>query len=117
VSVGIKGGASLLSVHNNPHNSLCIPSGLLNEINPARKDGAVFHHWRRVADEGKDYPFARFNKAVDTPTYSDLEYQQHLHDDNWTSSLSPFYVILFSFILLSDALPLQSSPVFYQIVL
>ncbi|XP_063408622.1 DNA methyltransferase 1-associated protein 1-like [Mytilus trossulus] len=52
--------------------------------NPARKDGAVFHHWRRLADEGKDYPFARFNKAVDTPTYSDLEYQQHLHDDNWT---------------------------------
>ncbi|KAL5021544.1 hypothetical protein ScPMuIL_000699 [Solemya velum] len=52
--------------------------------NPARKDGAVFHHWRRIADEGKDYPFARFNKMVDVPTYSDLEYQQHLHDDNWT---------------------------------
>lgn len=31
--------------------------------NPARKDGAIFHHWRRVADEGKDYPFARFNKV------------------------------------------------------
>lgn len=31
--------------------------------NPARKDGAVFHHWRRVADEGKDYPFAKFNKV------------------------------------------------------
>ena len=27
------------------------------------KDGAIFHHWRRVADEGKDYPFARFNKV------------------------------------------------------
>ncbi|KAK3091085.1 hypothetical protein FSP39_017018 [Pinctada imbricata] len=52
--------------------------------NPARKDGAIFHHWRKVADEGKDYPFARFNKAVDVPTYSDLEYQQHLHDDHWT---------------------------------
>lgn len=52
--------------------------------NPARKDGAVFYHWRRLADEGKDYPFARFNKAVEIPTYSDLEYQQHLHDDNWT---------------------------------
>lgn len=52
--------------------------------NPARKDGAVFHHWRKVADEGKDYPFARFNKIVDIPVYSDLEYQQHLHDDNWT---------------------------------
>ncbi|XP_059840132.1 DNA methyltransferase 1-associated protein 1 isoform X3 [Hypanus sabinus] len=30
--------------------------------NPARKDGAIFYHWRRLADEGKDYPFARFNK-------------------------------------------------------
>lgn len=52
--------------------------------NPARKDGAVFHHWRRVADEGKDYPFARFDKSVDVPVYSDIEYQQHLHDDSWT---------------------------------
>ncbi|KAK6179185.1 hypothetical protein SNE40_011603 [Patella caerulea] len=52
--------------------------------NPARKDGTVFYHYRRVADEGKDYPFSRFNKTVDVPTYTDLEYQQHLHDDNWT---------------------------------
>jgi len=52
--------------------------------NPARKDGAIFHHWGRVADEGKDYPFARFNKTVDIPVFSDLEYQQHLHDENWT---------------------------------
>ncbi|XP_025108862.1 DNA methyltransferase 1-associated protein 1-like isoform X1 [Pomacea canaliculata] len=52
--------------------------------NPARKDGAVFYHWRKVADEGKDYPFARFNKVVDIPAYSDLEYQQHLHDEGWT---------------------------------
>lgn len=52
--------------------------------NPARKDGATFHHWRRLADEGKDYPFARFNKQVDVPVYSDLEYQQHLHSDSWT---------------------------------
>ncbi|XP_074642063.1 DNA methyltransferase 1-associated protein 1-like [Tubulanus polymorphus] len=52
--------------------------------NPARKDGAVFYHWRRVADEGKDYPFARFNKQVDIPSYSDIEYQQNLHDDKWT---------------------------------
>ncbi|XP_052775071.1 DNA methyltransferase 1-associated protein 1-like isoform X2 [Mya arenaria] len=52
--------------------------------NPARKDGAIFHHWRRVADEGKDYPFARFDKQAEVPVYSDLEYQQHLHDDSWT---------------------------------
>ena len=31
--------------------------------NPARRDGAIFHHWRRVAEEGKDYPFSRFNKV------------------------------------------------------
>ena len=31
--------------------------------NPARTDGAVFYHWRRSADEGKDYPFAKFNKV------------------------------------------------------
>ncbi|KAK2167712.1 hypothetical protein LSH36_25g09076 [Paralvinella palmiformis] len=52
--------------------------------NPARKDGAIFYHWRRAADEDKDYPFARFNKTVDVPVYSDLEYQQHLHDESWT---------------------------------
>lgn len=52
--------------------------------NPARTDGAIFYHWRRIADEGKDYPFARFNKTVDVPMYSDMEYQQHLHDENWS---------------------------------
>ncbi|TTM04434.1 DNA methyltransferase 1-associated protein 1 [Bagarius yarrelli] len=30
--------------------------------NPARKDGATFYHWRRAVEEGKDYPFSRFNK-------------------------------------------------------
>ncbi|XP_071952376.1 DNA methyltransferase 1-associated protein 1-like [Antedon mediterranea] len=52
--------------------------------NPARKDGFVFHHWRRVADEGKDYQFARFNKQVQVPMYSDQEYHLHLHDEKWT---------------------------------
>lgn len=31
--------------------------------NPGRTDGAQFHHWRRVADKGKEYPFAKFNKV------------------------------------------------------
>ncbi|XP_059471117.1 DNA methyltransferase 1-associated protein 1 [Neocloeon triangulifer] len=52
--------------------------------NPARTDGAVFHHWRRAADEGKEYPFAQFNKKVPIPTYTDAEYQQHLTSDGWT---------------------------------
>uniref|UniRef100_T1JA74 DNA methyltransferase 1-associated protein 1 n=1 Tax=Strigamia maritima TaxID=126957 RepID=T1JA74_STRMM len=52
--------------------------------NPARKDGAILHHWRRVADEGKDYPFARFNKTVQVPSYTETDYQQYLHVDGWT---------------------------------
>lgn len=52
--------------------------------NPARSDGAVFHHWRRVADVGKEYPFAKFNKKVPIPTYSNAEYVQHLVANNWT---------------------------------
>lgn len=31
--------------------------------NPARTDSAVFYHWRREMDEGKEYPFAKFNKV------------------------------------------------------
>ncbi|XP_034005661.1 DNA methyltransferase 1-associated protein 1 isoform X1 [Trematomus bernacchii] len=54
--------------------------------NPARRDGAIFNHWRRVAEEGKDYPFARFNKTVQVPVYSEQEYQVHLHDDGWTKA-------------------------------
>ncbi len=31
--------------------------------NPGRKDGAVFHHWRREGDEAREYPFAKFNRV------------------------------------------------------
>ncbi|XP_069088959.1 DNA methyltransferase 1-associated protein 1 isoform X1 [Pleurodeles waltl] len=54
--------------------------------NPARKDGALFYHWRRAVEEGKDYPFARFNKTVQIPVYSEQEYQLYLHDDGWTKA-------------------------------
>lgn len=54
--------------------------------NPARKDGAIFYHWRRASEEGKDYPFARFNKTVQVPVYSEQEYQMYLHDDSWTKA-------------------------------
>ena len=47
-------------------------------MNPARKDGLVLNHWRRVADEGKEYPFAKFNKEIEIPTYADAEYAQVL---------------------------------------
>ncbi|XP_036410140.1 DNA methyltransferase 1-associated protein 1-like isoform X1 [Megalops cyprinoides] len=54
--------------------------------NPARRDGTVFYHWRRVGEEGKDYPFSKFNKEVQVPVYSEQEYQMYLHDDGWTKS-------------------------------
>ncbi|CAH1392894.1 unnamed protein product [Nezara viridula] len=54
--------------------------------NPARTDNAVFHHWRRVCDEAKEYPFARFNKKVQIPVYTDAEYNLHLQHDNWTNA-------------------------------
>ena len=50
------------------------------------KDDAVFHHWRRAADDGKEYPFAKFDKQVEVAGYSDVEYQQHLLDENWPKS-------------------------------
>ena len=37
--------------------------------NAARKDGLVLYHWRRAADESKDYPFARFNKKLEIPSF------------------------------------------------
>lgn len=46
--------------------------------NPARADSAVFHHWRRTTDEPKEYPFAKFNKQLNIPTYTANEYNAHL---------------------------------------
>uniref|UniRef100_A0A182LZE9 DNA methyltransferase 1-associated protein 1 n=1 Tax=Anopheles culicifacies TaxID=139723 RepID=A0A182LZE9_9DIPT len=53
-------------------------------VNPARTDGAVFHHWKRVSDEQKEYPFAKFNKQLDIPTYTLNEYNAHLKTTKWT---------------------------------
>ena len=53
--------------------------------NSARKDSLVLHHWRRATDEGKDYPFAKFNKKLDCiPAYTDIEYANHLKDADWS---------------------------------
>ncbi|KAL4715342.1 hypothetical protein ACJJTC_015113 [Scirpophaga incertulas] len=55
-------------------------------INPARKDNAVFHHWKRVSDESKEYPFAQFNKQVSIPSYTESEYNQYLKSEDWTQA-------------------------------
>ena len=52
--------------------------------NPARTDGAVFNHWRHAEDEGKDYSFAKFNRKIQIPVYSEQEYHQYLSLDDWS---------------------------------
>lgn len=55
-------------------------------VNPARSDGAVFHHWKRGTDEPKEYPFAKFNKQLEIPSYNMNEYNTHLKTNptKWT---------------------------------
>ena len=45
--------------------------------NPARRDGLILFHWRRLADEGKEYAFSKFNKKLELPVFSDAEYNNH----------------------------------------
>merc|ERR1719273_2778450 len=54
--------------------------------NPARRDGLVLYHWRRAADEGKEYAFSKFNKKLELPIFSDVEYTNHLTAEGWTRS-------------------------------
>lgn len=40
--------------------------------NPARADDLQLLHWKREDHLGDPYPFARFNKAVNCPSYTDV---------------------------------------------
>ncbi len=42
---------------------------------PLTQDGLELHHWRREADQGKPYPYAKLNKSLDTPSYTNEEYK------------------------------------------
>ncbi|KAK9880530.1 hypothetical protein WA026_011768 [Henosepilachna vigintioctopunctata] len=83
--------------------------------NPARKDGAVFHHWRRPSDEPKEYPFAKFNKKIEIPSYTDAEYQQYFRDDKWTREETDHLMELASrfdlrFIIMADRFDTEKFP-------
>eukprot|EP01119_Soliformovum_irregulare_P023735 TRINITY_DN8357_c0_g1_i1.p1 TRINITY_DN8357_c0_g1~~TRINITY_DN8357_c0_g1_i1.p1 ORF type:complete len:412 (-),score=104.90 TRINITY_DN8357_c0_g1_i1:40-1275(-) len=54
--------------------------------NPARTDGAIFHHWIKMEEDGvDDYQFARFNTPIEILQYTDAQYDQHFSKDpNWT---------------------------------
>ena len=50
------------------------PWALLGFTNPSRSDNLKLFHWRRQADEGKEYPFAQFGKAKHGISYTEEEY-------------------------------------------
>lgn len=55
--------------------------------NPGRKDTAVFHHWKRISDDVKEYPFAKFNKQLNIPTYTINEYNTNLRtSQKWSKT-------------------------------
>jgi DNA methyltransferase 1-associated protein 1 len=55
------------------------------QFNPGRKDSNFsLYHWRRSADEGKEYPFASFAKTLTLPTFTASVYQQRLQCDDWS---------------------------------
>lgn len=62
------------------------PWALLGFCNPARKDGAMLFHWRRVADQNKEYPFAQFDKHIEILQYTESEYSDHLSSELWSRS-------------------------------
>lgn len=43
----------------------------------------MLNHWCREADEEKPYPYAKFNKSLDIPSYSDEEYKVSMHGDSF----------------------------------
>jgi DNA methyltransferase 1-associated protein 1 len=60
-------------------------------VNPARTDGAQFCHWQRVADEPKEYPFAKLNRQLNIPTYTLNEYNTHLRmNTKWNKSQTDY---------------------------
>jgi DNA methyltransferase 1-associated protein 1 len=56
------------------------PWQLVSFVNPARKDGAEFRHWRRLGEETQEYAFAKFDKKIVVETFTEKEYYEHVHD-------------------------------------
>ncbi|VDO08621.1 unnamed protein product [Rodentolepis nana] len=55
--------------------------------NAAREDNLELYHWRREGSDATDeYDFARLNKHIEVPTYTDADYKSYLHDNKWTQT-------------------------------
>lgn len=85
--------------------------------NSARSDDLKLYHWRRKADEGKDYPFAEFGKAKHDLSYSDEEYELYLRDEagNWSRDETDYLFELSRrfdqrFVVISDRYDIEKYP-------
>ncbi|VDN93365.1 unnamed protein product [Brugia pahangi] len=52
--------------------------------NAARTDGLKLNHWKRADKVDDVYPFARFNKVINVPTFTDAEYDKCLNSAKWS---------------------------------
>ncbi len=61
---------------------MCVHPSLPHSLPPSLpppllslQDGLEMFHWRREADQGKTYPYAKFSKSLDIPSYTEEEYK------------------------------------------
>jgi len=64
------------------------------KFNPGRKDAPFLNHWRRLNEEPKEYPFAKFYRKIPIPEYSFQEYQHKIQCEDWTKDESDHLISL-----------------------
>ncbi|KAI9495767.1 hypothetical protein BDB00DRAFT_192475 [Zychaea mexicana] len=52
--------------------------------NPARPDDLALHHWIPESKSNEEYQFAKFNRVIDVPEYTDDDYDRYLSDSDWS---------------------------------
>ncbi|KAI9321628.1 hypothetical protein BX666DRAFT_1005703 [Dichotomocladium elegans] len=52
--------------------------------NPARADDLTLYHWVPASKTNDEYNFAKFNRVIDVPEYTDDEYEKYLTDADWS---------------------------------
>ncbi|EPB69599.1 Myb-like DNA-binding domain protein [Ancylostoma ceylanicum] len=55
-------------------------------INEARNDNLQLYHWQRAdkLENPEPYPFAKFNKIINIPDFTDEEYEKYFRVSKWT---------------------------------